>query len=264
MGGWSVDGNVMFIDFAKHWLLPGSLSLFFLVLVPGLVALRFARTARLGALALTVLVAGYLVMSLPMGAWLLGSLVSAGYASPGSRSDLAGVQAIVVLDANTIRYDVDDIEIAVLSRQSAVRTLEAIRVYRRIKPSLVIVSGGAYVRVGKLPEGEAMREALVAEGVPADRVVLDSMSRNTRESALNVSAILRARGVTRIALVTSAVHMRRAMRAFSGIGLEVTSAPAPLEVPAITDWRPRTSVLDRSLEAWYEVFGLLHDLSYHR
>ena len=255
---------MIFIDFAKHWLLPGSLSLFCLGLVAGLAALRLARTARLGAMALTVLVTGYFAMSLPMGAWLLGRLVSAGYSSLVSRSDLADVQAIVVLDANTIRYGVDDIEIAILSRQSAVRALEAIRVYRRIKPSLVIVSGGAYVRVGKLPEGEALREVLAAEGVPADRVVLDSMSRNTRESALNVSAILRARGVTRIALVTSSVHMRRAMRAFSGIGLEVIPAPAPLKVPAITDWRPRTTALDRSLEAWYEVFGLLHDLSYHR
>jgi len=199
-------------------------------------------------------------MSMPMGAWLLGRLVSAGYSSSVERSELADVQAIVVLDANTNRYGVEDIEIAVLSRQSAVRALEAVRVYRRIEPSLVVVSGGAYVRVGKLPEGEAMREVLVAAGVPADRVVLDSMSRNTREHALNVSAILRARGVTRIALVTSSVHMRRAMRAFSGTGLEVVPAPAPLKVPAITDWWPRTTALDRSLEAWYEVFGLLRDL----
>ena len=247
-------------DFAKHWLLPGSFGLFFLGLVLGLVASRFARTARLGTFALAVFIGGYGAMSMPMGAWLLGRLVSAGYSSPVERSELADVQAIVVLDANTIRYGVEDIEIAVLSRQSAVRALEAVRVYRRIEPSLVVVSGGAYVRVGKLPEGEAMREVLVAAGVPANRVVLDSMSRNTREHALNVSAILRARGVTRIALVTSSVHMRRAMRAFSGTGLEVVPAPAPLEVPAITDWSPRTTALDRSLEAWHEVFGLLRDL----
>ena len=251
---------MIFYDFAKHWLLPGSFGLFFLGLVLGFATLRFARTARIGTFALAVLIGGYGAMSMPMGAWLLGRLVSAGYSSSVERSELADVQAIVVLDANTNRYGVEDIEIAVLSRQSAVRALEAVRVYRRIEPSLVVVSGGAYVRVGKLPEGEAMREVLVAAGVPADRVVLDSMSRNTREHALNVSAILRARGVTRIALVTSSVHMRRAMRAFSGTGLEVVPAPAPLKVPAITDWWPRTTALDRSLEAWYEVFGLLRDL----
>ena len=247
-------------DFAKHWLLPGSLGLFFLGLVVCLAALRFARTARLGTFALTMLIASYGVMSMPMGAWLLGQLISAGYSSPVEQSELVGVQAIVVLDASTNRYGADDIEINVLSRQSAVRALEAVRVYRRIEPPLVVVSGGAYTHVGKMPEGDAIRQVLVAAGVPANRVVLDSMSRNTREHAANVPVILRARGVTRIALVTSSVHMRRAMRDFAGTGLSVVPAPAPLNVPAITDWWPRTTALDRSMEAWYEVFGLLRDL----
>jgi uncharacterized SAM-binding protein YcdF (DUF218 family) len=91
--------------------------------------------------------------------------------------------------------------------------------------------------------------------------VLDSKSRNTYEHGINVSAILQARGVTRIALVTSSVHMRRAVRAFGGTGLDVIPAPAPLEMPSITDWWPRYSVLERSTEAWYEVFGLLRDVS---
>lgn len=247
-------------DFAKEGLLPGSLSLFFLGLALGLAALRFARTARLGTFALSVLILGYLAMSIPAGAWLFDRLVSAGYSSRVEDSELADVQAIVVLDANTIRYGVDDIEVAVLSRQGAVRALEAVRIYRKIEPSLVVVSGGIYVRVGKLSEGAAMRNVLVAAGVPADRVVLDSMSRNTREHALNVSAILREKGVSRIALVTSSVHMRRAMQAFSGSDLQIVPAPAQLEMPKLSDWWPRSTALDRSWEAWYEVFGLLRNI----
>lgn len=251
-------------DYAKNWFLPGSLGLFFLGLVLCLAALRFMRTARLGTLALAMLIASYLAMSMPMGAWLLGRLASTGYSSRVEQSALAGVQAIVVLDANTNRYGVEDIEIGVLSREGAVRALEAIRLYRKIEPLWVVVSGGAYARVGKMPEGEAMLQMLVAAGIPANRVVLDSMSRNTQEHAGNVSAILRAHGVTRIALVTSSAHMRRAMRAFSRTGLQTVPAPAPLEMPEITDWRPRSTALDRSMEAWYEVFGLLRDLSYRR
>lgn len=247
-------------DFAKYGLLPGSLGLFLLSLVLGLAALRFARTSRLGTCVLVVLVAGYWAMSMPMGAWWLGRLVSTGYSSLIEPSELAKVQAIVVLDASTNRYGVDDIEIAVPSRQSAVRALEAVRLYGKIRPSWVIVSGGAYVRAGKLPEGGAMREVFVAAGVPADRLVLDSMSRNTREHASNVSAILRTLEVTRIALVTSSVHMRRATRAFSGTGFQVIPAPAPLEVLEIYPWWPSADALDRSMEAWYEIFGLLRDL----
>lgn len=247
-------------DFAKHGLLPGSLGLFLLGLMLGLTALRFARTARLGTCVLAVLIAGYWAMSMPMGAWLLGRLVSTGYSSLIEQSELANVQAIVVLDASTNRYGVEDIEIAVVSRKSAVRALEAIRLYGKIQPSWVIVSGGAYVRVGKLPEGGAMRAVLVAAGVPADRLVLDSMSRNTREHASNISAYLHALGATRIALVTSSVHMRRAMRAFSGTGLQAVPAPAPLEAPGDFPWWPSTDALDCSMDAWYEIFGLLRDL----
>ena len=92
---WSVDAKVILYDFAKHWLLPGSFGLFFLGLVLGLVASRFARTARLGTFALAVFIGGYGAMSMPMGAWLLGRLVSAGYSSPVERSELADIQAIV-------------------------------------------------------------------------------------------------------------------------------------------------------------------------
>lgn len=247
-------------EFAKSGLLPGTLGLLLLGLVLGLTALRWPRTARLGTWALAVLIAGYWAMSMPVGVLVLGRLVSTGYSPMIEQSELVGVQAIVVLDASTVRYGAEDVEIAVVSRPSAVRALEAVRLYREIQPSLVVVSGGTHMRVGKMPEGGAMRDVLVAAGVPADRVVLDSMSRNTREHASNISAILRARGVTRFALVTSAVHMRRAMWAFSSTGLQVVPAPAPLDVPHGFPWWPNTVALDRSWEAWYEVFGLLRDL----
>ena len=246
-------------EFARHGLLPGSLGLLLLCLALCMVALRSPRTARLGIFALGVLTAGYWMMSMPVGAWLLGQLVSMGYSPLIAKSELANAQAIVVLDASTMRFSVDDIEIAVVSRPSAVRALEALRLYRMIQPSLVVVSGGAYVPVGKLPEAGAMREVLIAAGVPADHVVLDSMSRNTREHASNISAILRARGVTRFALVTSSVHMRRAIQDFSAAGLQAVPAPAPVEMPGAFPWWPTTAALDRSWEAWHEVFGLLRD-----
>ena len=253
-------GKVSLYDFAKHGLLPGSLGLFFLGLALGLAALRITRTARLGKCILTVLIAGYWAMSMPVGAWLLGRLVSMGYTPLIEQSVLANVQAIVVLDGGSMRFRVDDIEFAVVLRPSAVRALEAVRLYRWIQPSLVVVSGGAYVPVGKLPEAGAMREVLIAAGVPADHVVLDSMSRNTREHASGISAILRARGVTRFALVTSSVHMRRAVRAFSAMEVQAIPAPAPLENPGAFPWWPSTAALERSQEAWHEIFGLLRDI----
>lgn len=248
-------------EFAKVGLLPGALGLLFLGLLLGLGCLCSKRTIHFGVLALAGITAGYWAMSMPVGAWALGKLVSAGYSPLVERSEMVGIQAIVVLDAATARYGREDVEIAVVTRTSAVRAAEAIRLYRMIQPQWVVVTSGAYRRAGKSQEGEAMRELMVTAGIPADRVVLDSASRNTREHASNVSALLRARGVTRFVLVTSSVHMRRAMRAFSGTGLQAVAAPAPVEEPGAFPWWPNTADLDRSWEAWYEVFGLVRDLA---
>jgi uncharacterized SAM-binding protein YcdF (DUF218 family) len=245
--------------FLKYGLLPGTLGLFFLCLTLGFGLLRSPRTARCGAVVLAVLIAGYWVTSMPLGALMLGRLVSIGYSPVDEPSLLADVQAIVVLDGGTRRYYRDGRELAIVSPSSAVRALEAIRLYRALQPSLVVVSGAPVTHVGGLPEGGAVRELFLSAGIPVAKTVLDSSSRNTRESAVNVSALIRARGITRIALVTSSVHMRRAIRAFSAAGIQAFPAPAPLEAPGEFLLWPSTTALDRSWEAWYEVFGLLRD-----
>lgn len=250
-----------FYEFAKQGLLPGSLGLLLLGLVVGLAALPSRRTLRFSVFVLVAFTGGYWMMSMPTGAWLLGRLVSYGYPPVEDPAALVDVQAIVVLDGGTARYNREGEELASVTRLSAVRALEAARLYDVLHPRLVVVSGGTYVPRGRTPEGGAIREALLARGVPAARLVLDTASRNTREHAANVSALLRATGVTRFALVTSAVHMRRAMRAFSDTGLEALPAPAPLEAPEAYPWWPTTAAVDRSWEAWYEVFGLLRDLA---
>jgi len=55
--------------------------------------------------------------------------------------------------------------------------------------------------------------------VPADRILLESSSRNTFEQALNLRSLLDAHGIERFVLVTSPTHMRRAMATFIGQGL---------------------------------------------
>ena len=247
------------IEFAKIALLPGTLGLFLICLTIGVSALCFSRTRRLGITVLVVIISMYWIMSMPVGAWMLGRVVSIGYSPADDLSLLAGVQAIVVLDGDTAHYHRDGKELAVVKPASAIRALEAIRLYRSLQPALVVVTGGAYVAAGQMPEGGAIREVLLAAGVPPERVVLDSMSRNTREHAENVSKLLHAAGATRFAMVTSAVHMRRALRAFDRSGVKAIPAAAPVEMPGRHQWWPSTMALDRSREAWHEIFGLLWD-----
>ena len=85
------------------------------------------------------------------------------------------------------------------------------------------VSGGKPTG-GESAEGTLMRGLLTSElGVPVKWV--ETASETTREQAQMVAQDLRVQQIKRIALVTDAVHMPRARRAFELAGLMVISAP---------------------------------------
>jgi len=87
----------------------------------------------------------------------------------------------------------------------------------------VYVSGGK-PSGGQLAEGTLMRE-LMAREFNAPVKWVDAAAETTREQALIVAQDLKAQQIGRIALVTDAVHMPRAQRAFELAGLAVISAP---------------------------------------
>ena len=62
-------------------------------------------------------------------------------------------------------------------------------------------------------------------GVDADAIITQDRSLNTAEEAEYNAEILKERGINRIILVTSAMHMRRAVALFEKQGLEVIPAP---------------------------------------
>jgi uncharacterized SAM-binding protein YcdF (DUF218 family) len=242
-------------EFVKSGLLPGSLGLLMILLVAAVVALESRRAQRLGRALLITVTVFYLFMGLPRGAQLLGTVVSAGF-PVAEASALKGINAIVVLDGGQIRYKRDGIEIATMTATSSQRALETLRVHRLLGSATIVVSAGAYGPQKSPPEGAAIRSALIANGIRPTDVVLDSTSRSTAEHATNVPVLLRRRGITRFALVTSAVHMRRAMRAFARMGVRPVAAPAPLQDPAQPPWWPSVDALRVSYEAVYELIGI--------
>ena len=73
-------------------------------------------------------------------------------------------------------------------------------------------------------DAEAMKEAI--EGYFGGRVQwVESASRDTAENAAYSAAILKAAGITRVALVSHAWHLRRAVPLFERQGLDVMAAP---------------------------------------
>jgi len=133
------------------------------------------------------------------------------------------------------------------------RVLYAARLYRDGKASPVIASGG---RIGWLsgarPEATDMARLLRFMGVPATAIVTETEALNTHQNATRVRAILARRGIERVLLVTSALHMPRALGAFRQQGIE--AVPAPTDFLAT---RAERRALNRSVAA--SVLALIPD-----
>lgn len=106
-------------------------------------------------------------------------------------------------------------------------------------------------------EAAAMRESL-ARNFGLEPRWVDDRAYDTFENARNSAQLLRAHGVHRIVLVTSASHLWRAAHEFSAAAMEVV--PAPAGVWAVRDvglsrYLPSGPALVRSYSATYELLG---------
>lgn len=188
------------------------------LLVAALVAYRWRRVQ---ALLIVAALAVIWVPSTRCAAGALGRPLEWKY--PGT-NDLPSVDAIVVLggSAGPALPPRTGVELG----ESGDRLLRAAELYHLGKAPIVLVSGGRtpWSDLGG-SEAEDMSVLLERFGVPRGAIVKEDGSRNTRENAQQTKNLLEQRGLRRILLVTSALHMPRAFALFERAGLEVTPAP---------------------------------------
>lgn len=146
---------------------------------------------------------------------------------------------------------------------AADRVWHTARLYHAGKAPFILVSGGTLPWSGAdLPEAEAIADILRQLGVPNSALILETRSRTTRENRDDSLPILRAHGAHRILLVTSALHMPRAMALFARSGLELIPATTDFEIshPINTHllrWFPDAQALADSTRAFKEYLGSL-------
>jgi uncharacterized SAM-binding protein YcdF (DUF218 family) len=211
-------------DVVRYLLSAGGVILAFLLAsVWVFLSCRPRRPRRvLLALALAFTLCSIYGLQIAVARVLVGSLepFQQRHAVPGRRT------AVVILGSGSVEVeDWDGRTFSAADRSALSRVLEASRVFRLIEPAIVISSGGdPHPERGRPPTGETMRDTLVMLGVPADRIMVETRSRTTREEALVVAPMLQAQGVEQVVLVTSETHMRRSLGVFRAAG--VTAIPA--------------------------------------
>lgn len=187
----------------------------------GLIVWRRNSSSRIGPRCVTaggiVLLAALLYLS---PAVLMFPLERAA-GDPADPADLArrGVRSIIVLGGGVRHGSMGTPSLP--ASESLARVVEGVRLWKGIPGARLILSGGRYSD-DAVATADAMAWAAKLLGVPDDALVLEDKSWDTDDEARYVQPIV---GREPFALVTSAVHMKRALLTFKLNGLDPVPAP---------------------------------------
>ena len=173
---------------------------------------------------------------------------------PISAKMLKRVQAIVILGggiyAAAPEYGGDTV-----SRWTLARVRYGAYLQKRSGLPILVTGGAPF---GGRPEGEVMKEAIERD-FHGEVKWVESASRDTAENAAYSARMLKAAGITRIALVSDGWHLARAVELFQQQGLEVYAAPTGFTTPSPSLFAralPSADALDESNQALHEWLGI--------
>lgn len=198
----------------SSWLLPPA-SLIILALIGVLLLKRRRKTG------ITLIVVSQLLLfalSMPV---IANALAGTLEPPPASIEDIKRAQAIVVLGGGRNRGALEWGGETVNAS-----TLQRVRYGARLarETGLPLYVSGGKPDGGEYAEGTLMRDLISREfSVPVKWV--DAVADTTRDNARMAAQDLKPLGITRVALVTDAVHMPRSRRVFELSGLAVIPAP---------------------------------------
>lgn len=199
--------------------LPLSLTILFV----GVLLLWFSPKKRVGTIVVTV---GFLLLVLVGEGSLSSALIEPlEYRYPAVDPERlrqeagAPVTYVVVLSAGHVTDTTVSLT-SQITRVSLIRLIEGIRLLHALPGSKLVLSGdSAYDAVS-----EAAMMAKLAEELGADHkdIIVEPTARNTEEQAQRIKDIV---GQDRFVLVTSAVHMPRAVALLEKLSLHPVAAP---------------------------------------
>jgi uncharacterized SAM-binding protein YcdF (DUF218 family) len=193
------------------------------IVIIGLVFLWFTKRQKIGKILVTAGTALIFIMSMEIVLDIIISPLDQAY--PVYRADKnKPVKFVVVLSGgagfkNGIPMNTSS------SYVTLSRLMEGLRVYRCNQGSRIILTGGPVS--SRVPFSIIEACFLVQLGIPKEDLILDIKSLDTAEEALNVRKIIKGE---QFVLVTSSIHMPRALKLFQKQGMNPTPAPTGFRI----------------------------------
>ncbi len=209
---------------------PGSLLAF--LLAAGLVMAATKKFAGLGrGVCAFVSVCLLAIALLPVGEWALTPLEN-----NFSFQAIDHVDGIIVIGG--------DEQVRITQARGQLTAFESLRRFFTVNElaksyldaKIIFAGGSAFHRPeGDEHEADIARDMMTEIGVPPERMVFETQSRNTYENAVFSAQIVKPEPQQKWLLVTSAWHMTRAMGCFRAAGWDVYAAPAGYFTTGIYD-----------------------------
>jgi uncharacterized SAM-binding protein YcdF (DUF218 family) len=221
------------------WLLTPSNLLVVLVFLACLRRPRNDRRNR-GALALAALL--LVTGTLPVDEILIRPLEDR---FPRPAEPPPHVDGIIVL-GGAIDTDIAEARRVVAVNDHAERLMAAVALARRYPEARIVHTGGtSAVLPGSATEAQVADRWFKEAGIAPDRIVLEDLSRNTRENAVFSKQLVKPQPAQVWLLVTSAAHMPRSVGIFRRVGWTVVPWPVDYETGPTLDMSLSRSVADR-------------------
>ena len=239
--------------FLEAFILPPLNSV--IIMIIGYLIMRYRK--RIGMSIIIIGIATLYIQSTPYFASYVNRSLEV---SPFTSEQLKQAQAIVILGGGVKNSGLEYSHNVVPNTSTLVRINYAAHLARNYPDKLIITSGG-YTSV-KYSEANIMRNVLINNYHITNQIITENKSRNTDENAKYVAEILKPTNITRVAIVTQAYHMKRAVMLFKKYGLDPIPASTDYfhfedaQMPVIT-FLPSAKALHYSARALHEIFGYM-------
>jgi uncharacterized SAM-binding protein YcdF (DUF218 family) len=212
-------------------LLAMPLGLVWTSLLGIVLALMLERRAREAAIVLAITLALTLAGNRPLADLLLDSVE--GEFTETLPLETEPFDAVIVLGGGTDdRPYGDEVQLGA----SGDRVILGARLYHQRSTPILVTSGSPIAGLSDHDAAAATRRIWLGLGIPDSAIVVIDGARTTGEEARLHAAWIRERGFTRVGLVTSASHMRRAVGLFAAEGARVVPIAADVRAESV-EWR---------------------------
>ncbi|WP_255424065.1 YdcF family protein [Xanthomonas sp. SI] len=152
-----------------------------------------------------------------LGLWLLGVAIYIVWV--GDRDQAAPADAIIVLGAAA--YD------AKPSPVFEERIRHGLDLYQRGYAPTLIFTGGFGGNGARFAESQVARRYALRHDVPADAILIETVSRTTRQNLLEARGLMRSHGLHRAIVVSDPLHMARALRLCRELQIDALASSTP-------------------------------------